>query len=113
MKIRNQPDTPLQINDATNEQIPRLKWLTLNGNIVENIEDDIRNNIELWSNLIGKDRLKFIVSCDSQRHGSKVVYVTTIVFYVKVLAGKDIILKNLLVFLVINHMIKKNLNKKI
>lgn len=29
MKIRNQPDTPLQINDATNEQIPRLKWLTL------------------------------------------------------------------------------------
>ena len=80
MKIRNQPDTPLQINDATNEQIPRLKWLTLNGNIVENIEDDIRNNIELWSNLIGKDRLKFIVSCDSQRHGNKVIYVTAIIF---------------------------------
>ena len=56
MKIRNQPDTPLQINDATNEQIPRLKWLTLNGNIVENIEDDIRNNIELWSKWLSSVR---------------------------------------------------------
>ena len=95
MKIRNQPDTPLQINDATNEQIPKLKWLTLNGNIVEDIEDDIRNNIELWSNLIGKDRLKFIVSCDSQRHGSKVVYVTTIVFLRKGSGGQGYYIKEI------------------
>ena len=79
MKINKQPDTPLQINDATDEQIPSLNWLTLNGEKI-NIIEEIEKSVKYWSDFIGKERLKFIVSCDSQRHGGKVVYVTTIVF---------------------------------
>lgn len=88
MKISRLPDTKLQINDATDEQIPHLHWLTLNGQPVENIADEIKNNIKTWTELIGKERLKFIVSCDSQRHGGKIAYVTTVVFLRKGSGGQ-------------------------
>lgn len=87
MKINKQPDTPLQINDATDEQIPSLNWLTLNGEKI-NIIEEIEKSVKYWSDFIGKERLKFIVSCDSQRHGGKVVYVTTIVFLRKGAGGQ-------------------------
>ena len=88
MKINVKNDTSIQIDNIPNEKIPSLHWLTLNGNEVPNIIDEIKKNIEYWSNIIEKDRLKFIVSCDSQRHGGKIVYVTTIVFLRKGLGGQ-------------------------
>ena len=88
MKINVKNDTSIQIDNIPNEKIPSLRWLTLNGNEVPNIIDEIKKNIEYWSNIIEKDRLKFIVSCDSQRHGGKIVYVTTIVFLRKGLGGQ-------------------------
>ena len=88
MKIRNQQDTKLQINDANNEQISSLAWLTLNGERIENIVEVLKQNIEKWLKTFDKDKLKFIVSCDSQRHGGRIVYVTTIVFIRKGFGGQ-------------------------
>ena len=62
MKINVKNDTSIQIDNIPNEKIPSLHWLTLNGNEVPNIIDEIKKNIEYWSNIIEKDRLKFIVS---------------------------------------------------
>lgn len=88
MKIRNQQDTELQINDANNEQISLLNWLTLNGEKIENIKKVIENDIEKCLKTFDKDKLKFIVSCDSQRHGGRIVYVTTVVFIRKGFGGQ-------------------------
>ncbi len=80
LKINKEPNTKLPINDANNDEIPKLNWMNLNGDKVENILVDINNQIDKWSKIYDKSKFEFIVSCDSQRHGNKIIYVTTIVF---------------------------------
>lgn len=58
-----------------------LSWKTFEDKTIVNLEDQINNDIQYYLNQnISKNILKFIVASDSQRRGSTIKYVTTIIF---------------------------------
>lgn len=56
-------------------EIDTLEWKTLNGINIKNLRTYLESCLDKNS-----DNVKFIVSCDSQRIGKKIIYVTMIVF---------------------------------
>lgn len=65
--------------EDTQVDIGKLCWKTLNDEFIYDLSERLNNDISKFLTF-DKNKLKFIVACDSQRHKNKITYVTTIVF---------------------------------
>jgi predicted RNase H-related nuclease YkuK (DUF458 family) len=68
------------IESVEYDTIDTLNWHSLSGNKIENLRNNIEEKLNNTDVFCDSSKFKFIVSCDSQRVGKRVNYVTTIVF---------------------------------
>ena len=81
IKNVNLIDSTKAIENLSDNDISTLNWKTLTGEDISNVCERIKSDIKKYQIMgYNKSDFKFIVSCDSQRHGNKVIYVTAIIF---------------------------------
>lgn len=81
IKNVNVIDSTKAIENISDNDISTLNWKTLTGEDISDLSNKIEQDILKYQNEgYNKSDFKFIVSCDSQRHGNKVTYVTAIIF---------------------------------